>query len=71
MRVDYDVTVDTDQLTGKFARLRAELVEAKARRADPDIIGRMVDELAATRRLIESKSKGPDEQTGDSQFLVP
>jgi hypothetical protein len=59
-----------EQLIGKFARLRAELVDAHARRLDPSHLERLMDELTETRRLVAEFDGHGDEQTGDSAFKL-
>ena len=59
--------VTREQLIGKFARLRGELIEAHARRRDPSYIERLIDDLADTRRAL-ADGQAHDEQTGDSAF---
>jgi hypothetical protein len=56
-------------LVGKFARLRAELVEAHSRRRDAKLMERLMDDLAETRREI-AQLQSSDEQTGDSGFTL-
>jgi hypothetical protein len=61
--------VTPEQLIGKFARLRMELIEARGRRVESSHLERLMDELADTRRLIAGL-RGVDEQTGDSVFVL-
>ena len=56
-----------EQLLGKFARLRGELVKAYASQVDPSYIERLIDDLAETRRALLD-GHAHDEQTGDSAF---
>ena len=64
------VGMTKEQLIGKFARLRAELVDAHARRLDQSHLERLTDELGETRRLLAEFDGHGDEQTGDSAFKL-
>lgn len=65
----YDGAVTKDQLIGKFERLRAELLAAKATKKDPVLLERLVDELAATRRCLVELIGSEDEQS-NSRFHI-
>ena len=60
----------TEQLIGKFARLRIELIDARARRIGARHLERLMDELSETRLILAELMAPSDEQTGDSQFMI-